>query len=54
MLAFLWCNSCIWEIDQAQLDKPPCLGKPPALSLPWLRWERRLGYTRASVAAGQR
>jgi hypothetical protein len=22
-LAFLWCNSCIWEIDQAQLDKPP-------------------------------
>ena len=22
-LAFLWCNSCFWEIDQAQLDKPP-------------------------------
>ena len=22
-LAFLWCNSCIWEIDQAQLAKPP-------------------------------
>ena len=25
-LAFLWCNSCIWEIDQAQLDKPPWSG----------------------------
>jgi hypothetical protein len=25
-LAFLWCNSCIWEIDQAQLDKPPWRG----------------------------
>src|ERR1044072_4691922 len=26
-LAFLWCNSCIWEINQAQLAKPPCLGR---------------------------
>ena len=26
-LAFLWCNACIWEIDQAQLDKPPWAGK---------------------------
>jgi hypothetical protein len=25
-LAFLWCNSCIWEIDQAHLDKPPWSG----------------------------
>jgi hypothetical protein len=25
-LAFLWCNACIWEIDQAQLDKPPWSG----------------------------
>jgi hypothetical protein len=25
-LAFLWCNSCLWEIDQAQLDKPPWSG----------------------------
>jgi len=25
-LAFLWCNSCIWEIDQAQLDKPSWSG----------------------------
>jgi hypothetical protein len=22
-LAFVWCSRCIWEIDQAQLDKPP-------------------------------
>jgi hypothetical protein len=22
-LAFLWCDTCLWEIDQAQLDKPP-------------------------------
>ena len=28
-LAFLWCNSCIWEIDQAQLDKPPWSGSGP-------------------------
>jgi hypothetical protein len=26
-LAFLWCNSCIWEIDRAQLDKPPWSGR---------------------------
>ena len=26
-LEFLWCNSCIWEIDQAQLDKPPWSGR---------------------------
>jgi hypothetical protein len=39
-VAFLWCNSCIWEIDQAQLDKPAMVGKPPALSLSWLRWLR--------------
>jgi hypothetical protein len=25
-LAFLWCSACIWEIDQAQLDKPPWSG----------------------------
>jgi hypothetical protein len=25
-LAFLWCNSCIWEIDQAHLDKSPWSG----------------------------
>src|ERR1041384_6678321 len=25
-LAFLWCPRCIWEIDQAQLDKPPWSG----------------------------
>jgi hypothetical protein len=25
-LAFLWCNSCIWEVDQAHLDKPPWSG----------------------------
>ena len=25
-LAFLWCNHCLWEIDQAQLDKPPWSG----------------------------
>lgn len=25
-LTFLWCNSCIWEIDQAQLDRPPWSG----------------------------
>jgi hypothetical protein len=25
-LAFLWCNTCVWEIDQAQLDKPPWSG----------------------------
>jgi hypothetical protein len=25
-LAFLWCNACVWEIDQAQLDKPPWSG----------------------------
>jgi hypothetical protein len=25
-LAFLRCNSCIWEIDQAQLAKPPWSG----------------------------
>ena len=22
-LAFLWCNTCVWEIDQTQLYKPP-------------------------------
>ena len=25
-LAFLWCNACVWEIDQAPLDKPPWSG----------------------------
>jgi hypothetical protein len=25
-LAFLWCSLCVWEIDQAQLDKPPWSG----------------------------
>jgi hypothetical protein len=25
-LAFLTCPRCIWEIDQAQLDKPPWSG----------------------------
>jgi hypothetical protein len=25
-LAFLWCNSCLWEIDHVQLDKPPWSG----------------------------
>jgi hypothetical protein len=25
-LAFLWCNSCIWEIGQARLDKLPWSG----------------------------
>ena len=29
-LAFLWCSSCIWEIDQAQLDKPPWSGAASA------------------------
>ena len=26
-LAFLWCPRCLWEIDQAQLDKPPWSGR---------------------------
>ena len=31
-LAFLTCPRCIWEIDQAQLDKPPWSGKPSTIA----------------------
>jgi hypothetical protein len=27
------------------------VGKPPVLSLPWLRWSRRVAHTRASVSS---
>lgn len=36
-LAFLWCNSCIWEIDQAQLDKPPWSGSHQRYRCPGCR-----------------
>jgi endogenous inhibitor of DNA gyrase (YacG/DUF329 family) len=33
-LAFLWCNNCLWEIDQAQLDKPPWSGSRARYACP--------------------
>jgi hypothetical protein len=33
-LAFLWCNSCIWELDHAQLDKPHGRAAGSALAAP--------------------
>jgi hypothetical protein len=50
-LAFLWCNSCIWEIDQAQLNKAAMVRQRRALSLPWLWWPRGVAHTWASLAA---
>ena len=51
-LAFLWCSRCIWEIDQAQLDKPPWFGSRQ-LAVPWLRWAPRVAYTWPSMATGR-
>jgi hypothetical protein len=36
-LAFLWCNTCVWEIDQAQLDKPPWSGSSQRYRCPGCR-----------------
>ena len=39
-LAFLWCSSCLWEIDQAQLDKLPESRSKQHHFCPGLRWAR--------------
>jgi hypothetical protein len=36
-LAFLWCSRCIWEIDQAQLHKPPWSGSSQHYRCPGCR-----------------
>ena len=62
-LAFLWCNSCIWEIDQAQLDKPPWSGTGQRYRCPGcggrVEWHihgpawRPVGSSSASAASGR-
>jgi hypothetical protein len=49
-LAFLWCDKCLWEIDQAQLDKPPWSGKPQSVCLSRLRPCGALAYSRPVLA----
>jgi hypothetical protein len=62
-LAFLWCNSCIWEIDQAQLDKPPWSGSAQRYRCPGcggrVDWHIhgpawRPGYTGGELSVGCR
>jgi hypothetical protein len=36
-LAFLWCSRCIWEIDQAQLDRLPWSGSRQCYRCPGCR-----------------
>jgi hypothetical protein len=50
-LAFLWCNACIWEIDQVQLDKPPWSGSRQHYRCPGCGG--RVAHTRPSMAAGR-
>src|SRR5918993_4383139 len=42
-LAFLWCDTCLWEIDQARLDKPPWSGSGQRYRCPGcggaVRWD---------------
>src|SRR5215216_3884238 len=62
-LAFMWCNSCIWEIDQAQLDKPPWSGSRQHYRCPGcggrVEWHIhgpawRPGYTGGELSVGCR
>ena len=62
-LAFLWCSRCIWEIDQAQLDKPPWSGSHQLYRCPGcggrVEWHihgpawRPGGSSSASAASGR-
>ena len=50
-LAFLTCPRCIWEINQAQLDKPPWSGSRQHYRCPGCGG--RVAHTRPSMAAGR-
>jgi DNA-directed RNA polymerase subunit RPC12/RpoP len=52
-LAFLWGNSCLWEIDQAQLDKPPWSGSAQHYRCPGCGGRVDWHITWAGVAAGR-
>lgn len=50
-LAFLWCNSCLWEIDHVQLDKPPWSGTARRYPCPGCGGRVEWPYTFAAVWA---